>query len=266
MKCKILNSKNEETGTVTMPGVFAEQVRPDLIKRAVVAIQANKRQSYGADPEAGKKHSAELSRRRRKYRGAYGKGISRVPRKIMSRNGAQMHWVGALAPGTRGGRQAHPSKAQKDFSVKINDAERKKAVRSAIAATVVPELVARRGHVVPATYPFVLDVDFEKLAKTKDVATTFTLLGLQDELVRSQRTTVRAGKGKMRNRRLKRPVGPLVVVADSCEAVKAARNIPGVQVVRASQLNAEILAPGAQPGRLTLYTKSAIDKMGELYK
>ena len=84
-----------------------------LIKRAVLTLQNNKRQRYGANPEAGKKVSAALSKRRRKYRGSYGHGISRVPRKILSRRGTSMNWQGAFAPGTVGGRRAHPPKAEK---------------------------------------------------------------------------------------------------------------------------------------------------------
>lgn len=47
---------------------------------------------------------------------------------------------------------------------------------------------------------------------------------------------------------------------------KAARNHPGVEVVVVDNLNAELLAPGTHPGRLTLYTRSAVDKLGELFK
>ncbi|MFC2135964.1 50S ribosomal protein L4, partial [Bacteroidota bacterium] len=107
MKLKILNTNKTETKTTDLPIQFYEPVRKDLIQKVFLAIQANKKQPYGADPEAGKRASAELSRRRRKYRGSYGMGISRVPRKIMSRRGTRMNWVGAFAPGTVGGRRAH---------------------------------------------------------------------------------------------------------------------------------------------------------------
>ena len=60
---KIYNNDNKEIGKMDLPVQFMEKVREDLIKRAVVAIQANKRQKYGTDPEAGKKASAKLSRR-----------------------------------------------------------------------------------------------------------------------------------------------------------------------------------------------------------
>jgi large subunit ribosomal protein L2 len=40
--------------------------------------------------------------------------------------------------------------------------------------------------------------------------------------------------------------------------ISAFRNIPGVDTVRASDLNVEHLAPGTHPGRLTLWTESAV--------
>ena len=156
MKLNIISASKEKKKEIDLPSQFNEEVRPDVISRAVFAIQSNKRQPYGASPEAGKRASAEISRRRHDYRGSYGHGISRVPRKILTRRGTRMYWVGAFAPGTVGGRRAHPPKAEKNYSQKINKKERRKAIRSAIAASIIKELVEQRGHKVPADYPFVL--------------------------------------------------------------------------------------------------------------
>ena len=62
-------------------------------------------------------------------------------------------------------------------------------------------------------------------------------------------------------RRYKKKVGPLIVVSDKCNLEKC-RNLPGVEIVRIKSVNAELLAPGTEPGRLTLFTKSAIEKLG----
>ena len=132
-----------------------------MIKRAVHALQSHKRQPYGASPTAGKRASAKLSRRRRNYKTSYGIGISRVPRKILSRHGTRMHWVGAFAPGMVGGRRAHPPKAEKCFSLKINQKERIKAIRSAISATIIRDIVSNRGHILPSIYPIVIETEFE---------------------------------------------------------------------------------------------------------
>ncbi len=264
MNVKIRDLQNTEKGSMAVPVQFLEPVREDLIRRAVLVIQANTRQSYGASPEAGKRHSAEVSRRRRKYRGSYGKGISRVPRKILAANGSQIHWVGAVAPGTVGGRRAHPPKSEKIWSLRINDSERRKAIRSALSATMDVKIVTNRGHIVPKTYPFILSKEFESVSKTSEFQKALETIGLSGELVRSQRKSIRAGKGTMRGRKYKKTVGPLVVVSGECDALKSARNIPGIEVVSVSNLNAQKLAPGTQPGRVTLYTELALQKMAEL--
>jgi len=264
MELKVLTKTNAEKGSVKLPDQFNEVVRLDLIKKAVLAIQANKRQVYGNKPGAGMRHSAKLSRRRRKYRGGYGAGISRVPRKILSRSGTRFNWVGATSPGTVGGRRAHGPTADKVFAVSLNDKERKKAIRSALAATLDKKVVEERGHKVPANYPFALDSDFESIAKTKDFVKSLEAFGLNDELNRSAKKTIRAGKGTMRNRRYKKRVGPLVVVSSKDSSLaKSGRNVPGLSVVEVSELNAELLAPGAHPGRLTLFTKDALAEMEE---
>lgn len=263
MKLKIFDTLNNEKRSLDLPAVFSEPVRDDIIKRAVEAIQANRRQPYGADPMAGKKCSAELSRRRRKYRGSYGHGISRVPRKIMSRNGNRLNWVGAFAPGTVGGRRAHAPKASKIWAKKINVKERRKAIRSAIAATVVKDLVEKRGHMPPSSYPFIISNDFESIDKTKDLKKALLALGFKPELERCDKSTFRGGKARLRGRKYRKKKGPLVVVGDSCPLLKSAQNIAGVDVVKVNYLNAELLAPGSVPGRLTLFTESAVARIGK---
>ncbi|MCL1978851.1 MAG: 50S ribosomal protein L4, partial [Methanomassiliicoccaceae archaeon] len=75
---------------------------------------------------------------------------------------------------------------------------------------------------------------------------------------------IRAGRGKMRNRRYRTPVSVLIVVSERDAPVfKGASNLPGVNVETVDTLNASILAPGGDAGRLTVYTRSAISKMGE---
>ncbi len=267
MELKILSKESVEKGKQKMPIQFQEEIRSDLIKRAVEVLRANSRQPYGADPMAGKKAATNLTRRRRKYKSTYGHGISRVPRKIMSRNGSNLNWVGAMAPGTVGGRIAHPPKAEKIWTKKINDKERKKSIRSALSATLKKEFVEKRNHLVPNNYPFIIDAEIESLQKTKDVIKLLNKLGLEKELERVSERKIRAGKGKSRGRKYKTKKGPLIVVSSDCLLLKSARNIPGIDIVKVNQLNAEVLAPGALPGRLTLFTNKAIEviEKGGLY-
>ena len=263
MKLNIVSKKNENKGSIELPSQFNEPVRPDLIKKAVLVVAVNNRQPYGAKPNAGMRASAKLSRRRHQYRGAYGHGISRVPRKIMSRRGTRMNWVGAFAPGTVGGRRAHPPKAEKIWELKMNKKERRKAIRSALSAAVDKTIITKRGHKIPENFPVAIDDDFESINKTRDVVAALESIGLKDEIKRCSEKKVRAGKGASRGRKYKKKVGPLVVVSKDCALIKSAVNIPGVEVLIADDLNAASLAPGTAPGRLTLFTKSAIDKIGK---
>jgi len=258
MKLTIFGTSKNKTGEINLPKQFDEDIRPDIIKRAVLALQSNKKQPYGASPEAGKRASAKLSKRRRNYRGMYGFGISRVPRKILSRRGRRMFWVGAFAPGTVGGRRAHPPKAEKILTKKVNKKERRKAIRSGISATISSNLVKERGHILPDHYPFAVDEKFEALSSTKEVVKALKDLGLDKELSRASKKSIRPGKGKSRGRKYRTKKGPLIVISKESKIEKTAKNIPGVEIVNVKKLNAELLSPGTVPGRLTLWTESAI--------
>jgi len=261
MKVPVYSIDGKKLKEIELPSQFYEEYRPDLIKRAVLAIQSHKRQPYGASPEAGKRHSAKLSRRRRAYKGAYGLGISRVPRKTMWRRGMHFGWVGAVAPGTVGGRRAHPPKAEKVWDEKINKKEKRKAIRSALATTKEKELLAWE-TAYEGTLPIVIEDKFEELTKTKDVEKVFEALNLSKELERASKKKVRAGRGKLRGRRYKKKKGPLIVVSKRCKLIKSADNLPGVDIAVVNNLNAELLAPGLKP-RLTIFTEQAIKKLKE---
>ena len=45
--------------------------------------------------------------------------------------------------------------------------------------------------------------------------------------------------------------------------MKCASNIPGIDIVEVKNINAELLAPGAVPGRLTIWSEAAIEKLGK---
>ena len=267
MKLTKVDLTNKHQGSVELPSQFQETVRTDLIKRAVAALHSRQRQQAGAHPDAGLRASAKLSRRRRDFKTSYGHGISRVPRKSLNRRGSRFYWVGAVAPGTVKGRRAHAPKATRIWEQKINIIENRKAIRCAIAATVVKELVLQRGHLVPQNYPFAIDGLIENISKTKEVHALLAQLGFDKELERSEQKKIRAGKGKLRGRRYKRKKGVLIVVSEYCALTKSAANIPGVDVACVHELNADILAPGAMPGRATLWSGKALDKLknGKLF-
>ena len=132
------------------------------------------------------------------------------------------------------------------------------AIRSALAATVNKEIVTARGHRLPQQYPFIISTDFEKITKTKNLAQALQTLGFQEELTRCAIKKIRAGRGKNRGRPYKKRTGPLIVVSQDSPLLRV--NLPGIDVVLVEALNAHLLAPAA-PGRLTLYTEAAIERL-----
>jgi large subunit ribosomal protein L4e len=202
---------------------------------------------------AGKRTSAES-------RGT-GSGTARIPR----RKGASGR--GAFAPGTVSGRQGHPPLSEKIIVKRISKKEKRLALFSAIAATGSKKIVAARGHNVEdiPEIPLVVSDDLEAMSKTKEVEETLIRLGILSDMFRVRESRkIRAGRGKSRGRKMKHAVGPLIVVAENRGIAEAAQNIPGVEVATVSSLNPEMLAPGTHPGRLTVWTSSAIAKLGEL--
>ena len=251
---KIFNLEGKSTGKIELPPVFATPLRPDVIKRAVLAIQSSRFQPQGRDPMAGKRTSAES-------RGT-GLAMARIPR-LKGQSGRA-----AFAPGTVGGRQSHPPVSEKKIVKRIPKKEKRLALLSAIAATASKEVVAARGHSIVdiLEIPLVVTNDLESLKKTREVEETLIRLGVLSDIYRVEESRkVRAGRGKSRGRKIKQAVGPLIVVAEDKGIMEAARNIPGVDVARVNSLNAEMLAPGTHPGRLTIWTDSALERLNELY-
>merc|ERR1711874_409313 len=76
---------------------------------------------------------------------------------------------------------------------------------------------------------------------------------------------MRAGKGKLRNRRHVQKLGPLVVYDQDQGITKAFRNIPGVDTIQVDNLNILKLAPGGHVGRFVIWTESAFKKLDDLY-
>lgn len=246
MNAVVRNLDGSDGDEIDLPDVFETTYRPDLISNAVKVARANRSQAYGSDKYAGMRTPAESF--------GSGRGMAHVPRQ----NGQ-----GRRVPQTVGGRRAHPPKSEADRSARMNAKERQLAVRSAIAATANPELVADRGHRFDddLSLPLVVSDEFEDLVKTKEVVETLEELGVSADIERADSRTIRAGRGTTRGRKYKRPTSILFVT--SAEPSKAARNLAGADVATAREVNAEDLAPGTQAGRLTVWTESAISEVAE---
>jgi large subunit ribosomal protein L4e len=76
---------------------------------------------------------------------------------------------------------------------------------------------------------------------------------------------MRAGKGKLRDRRRLQKLGPLVIYDQDQGLTKAFRNIPGVDTVKVDELNLLKLAPGGHLGRFCIWTESAFRKLDSIY-
>ena len=202
-----------------------------------------------------------------------GRGVSRILRKTGAKTGAEN-------PHTRGGRRAHGPKVEKDWSMAINTTERRLARDSALAATTDKEIVSTRGHrfhdeidtlpLIIGDYKEVRDegeesMDIEAFSlehPTRKLIAILESLGLGDDLQRARDgRKVRAGKGTMRGRRHRTPKSVLMVVSQKSGLAMAGRNIPGVDVVSVRDLAAEDLAPGGDVGRLTVFTKKAVEEL-----
>ena len=169
-----------------------------------------------------------------------------------------------MAPGTVGGRQAHPPVVEKKIRKKIPKKERHLALFSAIAATGSKEIVAERGHIIDEVpeLPLVVTDDLQNLKRTQEVKDVFISLGVWPDIYRVKESIkIRAGRGKMRGRRKKVGVGPLIVISENGGIIEASRNLPGVDVAYVKDLNPELLAPGTHPGRLTVWTRSSIEEL-----
>lgn len=250
MKVNIYDLDGNIKSEIELPEIFETPYRPDVIKKAFWVAMANKRQPYGADPLAGKRHACEWPGK--------GRGMARIPRL----NGGTGRAV--QAPNTVGGRRAHPPKAEKIWEEKINKKERRLAILSGIACTKDVELVKARGHRFDegVTLPVVVEDRFKDLSKTKEVIKVLEKIGVYDDIIRAKNgKKIRAGKGKRRGRKYKVPKS-ILIVSQEGSIHKSAKNLPGVDVVEPSQLNIMHLAPGGVAGRLMIITETALKMLG----
>jgi len=254
MKAKVYGLDGKVVDEISLPPFFQEHFRPDLIRKAVAVIRANRRQPYGAYEMAGKQHAVESW--------GPGRGVSRVPRLRGGRRAAFM-------PGAVGGRRAHPPKAEKNWKKKMNKKEMLLARKSALSAVVNEEIVKQRGHIFDenVTLPIILVDEFEDVNKVKDMISIMKKIGVYEDIERAKNGKhIRAGKGKRRGRKYKVPKSLLLVVKKKENVKKAADNLVGVDIVTPEELNVEHLAPGGDAGRLAIFTKEAIKLMEEKYE
>lgn len=256
----MFDSTGKEKGSFDLPKLISGKIREDILAKV---FEAQKReQPYGAMYFAGRNYSASgiLRRRRNVWKNTYGKGISRAPRKIMSRHGKSFQWVGASANYTRGGGVAHPHKPEENQFKKINKKELKIAIDSALSGTFDSNSIEKKYSIKINNPSIVIDKKVLEL-KTKDFITFLKeVYGESFEKLFKQKK-IRAGRGKTRGRKYKTNAGLLAVISTD-EKMKRS----GIDVVKASELSIYDLSPNGEPGRFVIYTEKALNEIGETWR
>lgn len=261
MKAKLLDINGKEKSKIDLPKCFSAIIREDIVAKV---LEAKKReQPFGPSPVGGKQHSASgvLIHRRKVWKSQYGRGMSRVPRKSMSRRGSQFNWVGAEVPNTRGGRRAHPPKVVSRMNhPDINKKEYRIALLSALTATTDEKMLKKKYSRLTdekiANLPLIIESKFLTL-KTKELINSLKKILSEDlsELAIQQKS-IRSGRGKMRGRKYKQNAGMLLVTGNE-EKIK----MTAFDIVQTNSLGVTDLAKGGL-GRLTIYTEKAIEELG----
>ncbi len=261
MKATVFGLDGKSVREISLPSVFDSEPNEALIRRAVLSMQSARKQPKGKYRRSGMDNTARYIG----YRGLpnYAKSINvghaRLPR-LKNRRGLAYGKVAQVSQ-SRGGRSAHPPKVETLIHERLNKKEHAKALKSAIAATANKEMVTRR-NAKEWGVPMVIVNAFEALSKTSEVAQVLEKLKVFELVTDAKnKRKIRAGKGKRRHGKYKRKKSLLIVTGENAKVYKGARNLEGVDIVEAKNLNVELLAPGSHAGRLTLWTESALQKV-----
>ncbi|KAJ1642698.1 60S ribosomal protein L4B [Coemansia erecta] len=249
---------NKLEATVPLPAVFTAPIRPDLVQFVHKNMAKNRRQPYAVKQQAGEETSAESW--------GTGRAVARIPRV----GGSGTHRSGQAAFGnmTRGGRMFAPTKVWRKWHVRTNTNQKRYATASAVAASGVSALVSGRGHRIQKIeeVPLVVSVEAESLNKTKEAVSLLKALKAYADVEKvSNSRSIRAGRGKLRNRRHRQRRGPLVVYAEDKGITHAFRNLPGVELVNVTRLNLLQLAPGGHLGRFVIWTQPAFEALNKVF-
>ncbi len=252
MKAEVVGLNGKPAGEVEVPGVFSTALRPDLVKRVFWLVGSHAFQPKGRDPMAGERTSAET------HSPPTGTGRSRIP-KVKGERYPRGGLAGGVASVVKG-RLPHPPRSEKIIHFAVNRKERRLATETAIAYTANLDAVRARGHrVKKPALPMVVADDIETVEKTSELVSFLEKVDLKAELDRVDgRTKRNSGKRRLRGRVYRSGVGPLIVVTNDRGVGKAAGGVPGLQVARVQDVSVLDLAPGGVPGRLTIWTESAL--------
>ena len=261
MKAKLHDKAGNEKGAIDLPKNFSTKIREDILAKVYEAQKLANTQPYGSKEGAGASYSASgiSKKKRHDWKGTYGKGISRVPRKIMSRNGASFNWVGATVSSARGGRKPHSPRAEKNLFKKVNKKELLIALNSSLTGTINPESIEKK-YGIKGNSGFIFTEEILS-TKTKEFLETMKKLFGENYEKILKKKQVRAGRGKTRGRKYKSNAGLLFVIGSE-EKMKR----KGIDVVNVNMIQIDDLSPNGEPGRFACYTEKAIKEIGERIK
>jgi len=264
MKTHILDITGKKTKEITLPNCFSKEIREDIVAKVLETKKT--KQPYSPSPVAGKQHSASgiVQHRRHVWKTHYGQGVSRIPRKIMSKKGSRFNWVGAEISSTVGGRRAHPPKTISMIQdKKINKKELKIALESAISATAnikkISERYERLKDAKIKEIPLVVETKLISLKTKAIISSIKKILGETLFELALKKKVIRSGKGKLRGRKYKTNAG-LLLVTGKDEKLKTG----SFDVINVKKLGVTDLASGGL-GRLTLYTETAIKELANKF-
>ncbi|XP_075620132.1 LOW QUALITY PROTEIN: large ribosomal subunit protein uL4 [Balearica regulorum gibbericeps] len=255
----VYSEKGEASGkNVTLPAVFKAPIRPDVVNFVHTNLRKNNRQPYAVSELAGHQTSAESW--------GTGRAVARIPR--VRGGGTHRSGQGAFGNMCRGGRMFAPTKTWRRWHRRVNTTQKRYAICSALAASALPALVMSKGHRIEEIpeLPLVVEDKVESYKKTKEAVLLLKKLKAWNDIKKvyaSQR--MRAGKGKMRNRRRIQRRGPCIIYNEDNGIIRAFRNIPGITLLDVNKLNLLRLAPGGHVGRFCIWTESAFRKLDDLY-
>uniref|UniRef100_A0A8C9FZT5 Large ribosomal subunit protein uL4 n=1 Tax=Pavo cristatus TaxID=9049 RepID=A0A8C9FZT5_PAVCR len=217
----VYSEKGEASGkNVTLPAVFKAPIRPDVVNFVHTNLRKNNRQPYAVSELAGHQTSAESW--------GTGRAVARIPR--VRGGGTHRSGQGAFGNMCRGGRMFAPTKTWRRWHRRVNVTQKRYAICSALAASALPALVMSKGHRIEEIpeLPLVVEDKVESYKKTKEAVLLLKKLKAWNDIKKvyaSQR--MRAGKGKMRNRRRIQRRGPCIIYNEDNGIIRAFRNIPG---------------------------------------
>lgn len=261
MKIQILSANGSKIKDIET-SIFDGTIRQDIVQKIVEAEKT--KQPVAPSPIAGMQTSASGNVRhlRHSWKTDRGRGMSRVPKKRMSDKGARFLWVGAVIPGTRGGRRAHPPKILSKEK-KINKKEMVNGWTAALAMVANKNLVKNnynslKDKEVDVTIPLIIDSKVLDL-KTKDFIVSIKKILEELQTIAIQKKSIRAGKGKLRGRKYKRNAGVLVVIGN-----KENKKVNSIEIRKVNELMIGDLASNG--ARLVIFTEEAIKDLEEKLK